>query len=62
MSMHVVLPPRAAWLTSKGGDPSGWPIPAWTLEGAIAMMDEPGIAIGQWLRGIRHVDRCTRGH
>jgi hypothetical protein len=46
MSMHVVLPPWAAWLTSKGGDPSGWPIPAWTLEGTIAMMDEPGIAIG----------------
>ena len=30
--------------------------------GAMAMPDEPGIAVGQWLRGIRHVARGTRDH
>jgi hypothetical protein len=35
MSIHMwSFPPWAAWLTSKGGEPSGWPILAWTPEGS----------------------------
>lgn len=56
---HVIPPFWAEWLKSKGGDPSGWAAPAWSVDAAIAMMDReeiragllsvtaPGVSVGQ---------------
>lgn len=41
---HVVPPFYADWLRSKGFDASGLPIPQWTADAALALMDSQGIA------------------
>ncbi|MEU5299377.1 amidohydrolase family protein [Streptomyces noursei] len=43
---HVVPPMWAGALAARGLDSGGWPIPDWSPRGAIAMMDQQGIATG----------------
>ncbi|MEH2461588.1 amidohydrolase family protein [Nostoc sp.] len=43
---HIVPPAYANWLTEKGIDAGGLPIPQWSVEAALKMMDEQGIATG----------------
>lgn len=43
---HFVPPVWAAALEARGLDSGGWAVPAWSPSGAIAMMDEQGIATG----------------
>ncbi|MEM5386742.1 amidohydrolase family protein [Paraburkholderia phymatum] len=43
---HVVPPFWADALPSHGGDPSGWHMPTWSPESAIAFMDKLQIATG----------------
>ncbi|MFI9029610.1 amidohydrolase family protein [Streptomyces sp. NPDC053560] len=43
---HIVPPVWAAALAARGLDSGGWAIPAWSPSGAIAMMDQQGIAAG----------------
>ncbi|MEU7051989.1 amidohydrolase family protein [Streptomyces eurythermus] len=43
---HIVPPVWAETLAAQGLDSGGWAIPDWSLESAIAMMDEQGIATG----------------
>jgi 6-methylsalicylate decarboxylase len=43
---HVVPPFWAAALDDNGGDPSGWYMPKWSPEAAIAYMDQEQIAAG----------------
>ncbi|HEY2387708.1 MAG TPA: amidohydrolase family protein [Candidatus Binatia bacterium] len=43
---HIVPPLYAAWLRSRGLDAGGLPIPEWSAESALAMMDARGIARG----------------
>jgi 6-methylsalicylate decarboxylase len=40
---HVVPPDYAAWLRRKGMAAGGLPIPDWTPEAALALMDERGV-------------------
>ena len=41
---HVVPPDYAAWLRRKGSLAGGLPIPDWSPEAALALMDERGVA------------------
>jgi predicted TIM-barrel fold metal-dependent hydrolase len=41
---HVVPPDYAAWLRRRGEEAGGLPIPDWTPEAALALMDERGVA------------------
>jgi len=43
---HVVPPAHAEWLRARGLDAGGLPIPAWSTESALAVMDANGIATG----------------
>ena len=43
---HIVPPAYAAWLDRKGVAAGGLPIPHWSAEGAIALMDRLGIETG----------------
>jgi predicted TIM-barrel fold metal-dependent hydrolase len=43
---HIVLPAYAEWLRSRGLDAGGLPIPEWSAQSALAMMDARGIALG----------------
>ncbi|MGV4925762.1 amidohydrolase [Streptomyces sp. BHT-5-2] len=43
---HIVPPVWADALAAHGLDSGGWPIPAWSPDSAIAMMDRQGIATG----------------
>ncbi|MFG2222471.1 amidohydrolase family protein [Streptomyces sp. NPDC048644] len=43
---HLVPPVWAAALEARGLDSGGWAVPAWSAAGALAMMDEQGIAAG----------------
>jgi predicted TIM-barrel fold metal-dependent hydrolase len=40
---HVVPPDYAAWLRSRGIAAGGLPIPDWSVEAALALMDERGV-------------------
>ena len=40
---HIVPPPYAAWLRRKGVEAGGLPIPDWSADSAIALMDKYGI-------------------
>lgn len=42
---HVVPPAYAAWLRKKGIEAGGLPIPEWSLDAAISMMDKLRIQI-----------------
>ena len=41
---HIVPPAYSQWLKSKGSSAGGLPIPDWSEEGALALMDAAGIA------------------
>lgn len=43
---HIVPPEYAAWLEKHGVLAGGLPIPAWSTEGALDLMDSAGIATG----------------
>ena len=43
---HIVPPVWARALDAAGTDPGNWPVPAWSRQSAIAMMDSHGIATG----------------
>lgn len=43
---HIVPPAYAAWLAGKGITAGGMPIPHWSADGAIALMDRLGIQTG----------------
>lgn len=43
---HIVPPEYAAWLQKHGVLAGGLPIPAWSTEGALDLMDSAGIATG----------------
>ncbi|SEB87684.1 amidohydrolase family protein [Streptomyces melanosporofaciens] len=43
---HIVPPLWAETLAAHGLDSGGWAIPAWSPTGALAMMDQQGIATG----------------
>ncbi|MDT8913392.1 amidohydrolase family protein [Amycolatopsis sp. PS_44_ISF1] len=43
---HLVPPAYRRALETGSRTPGGWPVPDWTPEGALAMMDEAGIATG----------------
>ena len=43
---HIVPPAYSAWLDSKGISAGGLPIPAWSADSAITLMDESEIATG----------------
>ncbi len=43
---HIVPPSYAAWLKARGITAGGLPIPAWSAEGALDLMDSLGIAAG----------------
>jgi hypothetical protein len=40
---HIVPPSYAAWLKRKGMEAGGLPIPEWSADSAIALMDKYGI-------------------
>jgi len=40
---HVVPPEYAAWLRRRGKEAGGLPIPDWSSEAALALMDERGV-------------------
>jgi predicted TIM-barrel fold metal-dependent hydrolase len=40
---HVVPPDYAAWLRRRGVEAGGLPIPDWSPEAALALMDERGV-------------------
>lgn len=41
---HHIVPPRyAAWLESRGINAGGLPIPSWSIEGSLDLMDASGI-------------------
>lgn len=41
---HIVPPAYAAWLARRGITAGGLPIPAWSVEGSLDLMDSAGIA------------------
>lgn len=41
---HIVPPAYSQWLKSKGSSAGGLPIPDWSEDGALALMDAAGIA------------------
>ena len=43
---HIVPPTWAQFLADRGLTSGGWAIPTWSASGAIAMMDQQGIATG----------------
>jgi 6-methylsalicylate decarboxylase len=43
---HVVPPVWAQSLAAHGGDPSGWSLPSWSPDSALAFMDSQEIATG----------------
>ncbi len=43
---HIVPPDYANWLTQHGIKPGGGSVPKWSVEDALNMMDEHGIATG----------------
>ena len=43
---HIVPPAYAAWLDRRGVNAGGLPIPQWSVESAIALMDDNAIATG----------------
>ena len=40
---HIVPPSYAAWLRSKALDAGGMPIPGWSIDTALALMDKYNI-------------------
>lgn len=42
--LHIVPPRYAAWLAERGHTAGGMPIPAWSVEGALDVMDAHGVA------------------
>ena len=43
---HIVPPDYAAWLRRMGMAAGGLPIPDWSRESALAMMDKHGVRTG----------------
>jgi hypothetical protein len=45
--IHGLPPPYVAALQAAGGDPSGYPIPDWSLDAAIKSMDLVQTGVGE---------------
>jgi hypothetical protein len=43
---HIIPPDYANWLTQHGIKPGGGSLPKWSVEDALNVMDEHGIATG----------------
>lgn len=46
---HAVPPAYGEAVAAAGGDPSGFPTPQWTLDGAIQFMNRINTDIGGWI-------------
>lgn len=56
---HALPPQYVSALKSHGGDPSGYPTPEWSLDGAIKAMDAIGTDIGRFYS---YITESSIGH